>query len=282
MASGDSVRSATGRRAMLGRVSLVAALVVALSLLTVSASSGSPTQNPKRGNQLTLGITVPPVGLNPAKIWSGAQVAFISPAYDSYVYQGSRWLVPSRARSVVRICVRVEQLDVHDDAEAGSQVRRRLTAHRGERSSQPDVPEGCGLRHLLTLATVQGHPGRQPLQGEDHDHSTGGRDPASVQPVLSDGIPDQRSGACGSEAAGHTVVRNRSVRHQPGRPASRLGVHVHREPEVLRPVEDPLQEVRHQVHLRFERAPPGDKNRPVDVMSVSPKGVPEARRAKPM
>ena len=74
---------------MLGRVSLVAALVVALSLLTVSASSGSPTQNPKRGNQLTLGITVPPVGLNPAKIGPGAQVAFISPAYDSYVYQAA-------------------------------------------------------------------------------------------------------------------------------------------------------------------------------------------------
>jgi peptide/nickel transport system substrate-binding protein len=58
-------------------------------MLVATSSSGSPLQTPKRGNQLTLGITVPPVGLNPAKVGPGAQVAFLSPAYDSYIYQAA-------------------------------------------------------------------------------------------------------------------------------------------------------------------------------------------------
>jgi ABC-type transport system substrate-binding protein len=84
----DSGRSLAGGHVILGRATLLAGLIAALGMLLAGASSGSLVQT-KRGNQLTLGITVPPVGLNPAKVGPGAQVAFLSPTYDSYIYQAA-------------------------------------------------------------------------------------------------------------------------------------------------------------------------------------------------
>jgi ABC-type transport system substrate-binding protein len=88
MAGEDSIRSTNRGRALKRGVPVVT-LVVALSVLTAGASLGSTKAAPKRGESITLGITVPPVSLNPAKVGPGAQVAFLAPAYDSYIYQAA-------------------------------------------------------------------------------------------------------------------------------------------------------------------------------------------------
>jgi peptide/nickel transport system substrate-binding protein len=89
MPAGDNVRSIARGRNALGRVILVLAFAAAAGVIAAGAGFGSTGAAPKRGKSITLGITVPPVSLNPAKVGPGAQVAFLSPLYDSYIYQAA-------------------------------------------------------------------------------------------------------------------------------------------------------------------------------------------------